>query len=443
MSQEQPEKLSARDAGIKVIKVLQDAGHVAYFAGGCVRDRLLGKTPKDYDVATDAHPETVVKTFRSARFVGEAFGVALVRLMGHEIQVATFRSESNYTDGRHPGKVVFTNAREDAIRRDFTINGMFEDPVARDESQRIIDYVNGREDLANKIIRAIGTPADRFAEDYLRMLRAVRFAARMGFEIEPVTAAAIKTHARYLSQISRERIGQELGASLACPGRAQAAALVQSLNLDGPALNEAHKNVPLPTLEGLPGASAFPVALAAWTIDRLGLTSMHPGEGPGARDRVDWLHGHLQAFVDRDLPDTGARLRNALALSNQQTETFNGAFLLLPSVLRWQSLNIAQKKRLLASQYAPEALQLGGALGHVMAVRAVMQVVDNETPELQAQDVRPEPFLTGQDLIAQGMKPGPAFKKVLDEAYDLQLMGQHVDRTQALAWLSSRAGAGK
>jgi poly(A) polymerase len=432
------EKISARDAGIKVIKILQDAGHVAYFAGGCVRDGLLGKAPKDYDVATDAHPEKVVQTFRSARFVGEAFGVALVRLMGHEIQVATFRSESNYADGRHPGKVVFTNAREDAIRRDFTINGMFEDPLAADESKRIIDFVNGRQDLANKIIRAIGTPDDRFAEDYLRMLRAVRFASRMGFEIEPVTAAAVRAHARYLGQISRERIGQELGASLAGPGRAQAATLVQSLNLDGPSLSEEHKVVPVPTVALLPADASFPVALAAWAIDRLGFATLHPGEGPRARERIDWLAGHLQAFVDRDLPDTAQRLRQALALSNQHSDCFNGALLLLPTLLRWQSLNIAQKKRLLASTYAPEALMLGHALSHVPAAAKLMREVDAQLPELIAQGVAPEPFLNGQDLIKLGMKPGPAFKKVLDEAYDLQLIGQHADRAMALNWLSTQ-----
>jgi poly(A) polymerase len=441
MSQEQEQKFSARDAAIKVVRVLQEAGHVAYFAGGCVRDGLLGKEPKDFDVATDALPETVVKTFRSARFVGEAFGVALVRLMGHEIQVATFRSESDYADGRHPGKVVFTNAREDALRRDFTINGMFEDPAAKDPAARIIDYVDGLRDLEQKVIRAIGTPADRFAEDYLRMLRAVRFAARMGFEIEPITAAAIRTHARYLGQISRERIGQELGACLAAPGRARAALLVQSLNLDGPALNEEHKNAPLPTLKGLGNPAGFGVALAAWTIDRLGMAQMYAGEGPGGLERVDWLQGHVQAFVDRNLSDVAHRLRGALALSNQVTETFSGAFQTLAVFLRWRELGLAQKKRLLAGGHAMEGLELGCALSHVAGVGLLMKGVMRESGEIRKGDIAPEPFLTGADLIALGMKPGPGFKKVLDEAYDLQLGGAHLERDAALAWLVKRGRA--
>lgn len=438
MSEEQGQKFSARDAAVKVVRVLQETGHVAYFAGGCVRDGLLGKEPKDFDVATDALPDKVVATFRSARFVGEAFGVALVRLMGHEVQVATFRSESDYADGRHPGKVVFTNAREDALRRDFTINGMFENPVAKDAAERIIDYVDGLRDLEQKVIRAIGTPADRFAEDYLRMLRAVRFAARLGFEIEPTTAAAIRVNARHLGQISRERIGQELGACLASSGRAEAAVLVQSLNLDGPALNEEHKNALLPTLERLPREAGFAVALAAWMVDRVGLTAMYAGEGPGVRDRIEWLEGHVQAFVGRELADMAQRLRGALALSNQVTESFNGCLLALPGLLRWHGLSLAQKKRFLAGSYAAETLMLGRALGHVACVEVLMEVVEREAKEIMAQDVKPEPFLTGADLIALGMKPGPGFKRVLDEAYDLQLGGEHGNREAAVAWLKGK-----
>ena len=186
-------------AAEQVVRRLQQAGYTAYFAGGCVRDMRLGIEPVDYDVATEARPPQVVELFRHSRLVGEAFGVVLVRLMGCDVEVATFR------DGRRPDHVDFSDARHDAHRRDFTVNGMFYDPLA----DRLIDYVGGQEDLRRRVIRCIGEPAQRFDEDYLRMLRAVRFAARLGWPIDPATAQAIADHAPRLARISRERIGME------------------------------------------------------------------------------------------------------------------------------------------------------------------------------------------------------------------------------------------
>ncbi len=197
---------SARDDATAVVRRLRDAGHVAYFAGGCVRDTLLGHTPKDYDVATDAPPQRVRQLFHNTQAVGAAFGVILVRLGRSTIEVATFRTDGTYTDGRRPDTVTFATAEEDAKRRDFTINGLFLDPL---DGDRVIDYVGGRADLDAKLIRAIGNPDERFAEDHLRLLRAVRFAARLGFEIEPTTADAIRRTPR-AARISPERIAEEL-----------------------------------------------------------------------------------------------------------------------------------------------------------------------------------------------------------------------------------------
>ena len=166
------------EAATHIARTLQEAGHVAYFAGGCVRDMLLGLTPKDYDVATDAPPDRVAAIFPRTQFVGEAFGVTLVRHHGQAIEVATFRKEWGYTDGRRPTQIQFTSAQEHALRRDFTINGLFHNPFAHSPDQSIIDYVGGVADLNAGVLRAIGNADDRFAEDYLRMLRAVRFAAR-------------------------------------------------------------------------------------------------------------------------------------------------------------------------------------------------------------------------------------------------------------------------
>ena len=182
-------------AAVAVVRRLAEAGHVALLAGGCVRDLLLGRPPQDYDVATDAPPERVQKLFRATRHVGAQFGVVLVRSQQRWIEVATFRVDGPYPDGRHPARVTFSTPREDARRRDFTVNGMFCNPLER----TVIDYVGGRADLQARLIRAIGEPTDRFDEDHLRLLRAVRFAARLEFELEPLTLAAIRENAAKLS----------------------------------------------------------------------------------------------------------------------------------------------------------------------------------------------------------------------------------------------------
>ncbi|HEX3359026.1 MAG TPA: CCA tRNA nucleotidyltransferase, partial [Tepidisphaeraceae bacterium] len=192
-----------RSDALAILQRLRSAGHVAYFAGGCVRDLLLGRTPKDWDVATDAQPGVVRGLFPNSQAVGAAFGVILVRYRRNSVEVATFRADAEYVDGRHPTGVLFTNAQEDARRRDFTINGLFLDPLREGTTEdQVLDYVGGRDDLSLKLIRAIGDPDARFNEDHLRMLRAIRFAARFGFEIESQTAAAIRDHATQLIRIS-------------------------------------------------------------------------------------------------------------------------------------------------------------------------------------------------------------------------------------------------
>jgi poly(A) polymerase len=207
------------DAGYKaalhVMDTLRGAGHQALLAGGCVRDLLLSRTPKDYDVATDAPPGRVLEFFPKARAVGAKFGVILVRKFGRDVEVATFRTEGPYSDGRRPDHVAFGSAEEDARRRDFTINGLFFDPAG----QRVIDYVGGQDDLRRRILRTIGDPSERFAEDHLRMLRAVRLAARLEFTLEAQTRTEISRAAPLLSGISPERIWMELEQILTAPSR--------------------------------------------------------------------------------------------------------------------------------------------------------------------------------------------------------------------------------
>src|SRR5271154_5949213 len=190
----------------EIVERLQQAGFAAFWVGGCVRDFLLGREPQDFDITTDAKPEQVEKLFRKTIPVGKKFGVMIIVEGGHQFQVATFRAEADYQDGRRPEKIVFANAEADASRRDFTVNGLFYDPL----TQKIHDWVGGEKDLRAKIIRTIGAPEERFGEDHLRLLRAVRFAAQLNFEIEPKTFTAIQKLAPKIKLISAERVRDEL-----------------------------------------------------------------------------------------------------------------------------------------------------------------------------------------------------------------------------------------
>src|SRR4051794_35293170 len=232
-------------AARKIARRLHEAGHTAYFAGGCVRDLLRGQVPKDFDIATDAPPKVVQKIFPHTYAVGAHFGVIVVLENEFQFEVATFRSDGAYIDGRHPVEVHFATAQEDAARRDFTINGMFFDP----EKDEVIDFVGGRADLERKLIRAIGDPAQRFAEDRLRMLRAIRFAAVLGFEIDPATWDAVRASAESIKEISAERIREELVRIFLSPNRARGWDLLDASGL--------MRNI-LPELEAMKGCEQPP-----------------------------------------------------------------------------------------------------------------------------------------------------------------------------------------
>lgn len=409
---------TARDAAVAIVRRLTDHGQVAYLAGGCVRDALLGQQPKDYDVATDAPPPVVRSLFRNTAAVGEAFGVVLVYVPDaggghrHTIEVATFRSESGYADGRHPDHVVFTNAQEDAQRRDFTINGLFAAPPPKDAPpgtpDRIIDFVGGQDDLKQGIIRAIGDPSDRFGEDYLRMLRAVRFAARLGFNIDPVTSAALRAHARYLGQISRERIGQELLAMLTGPATATALGLLQQHKLDGPTLNEDPQETPLNASGALPAHADYPTRLAGWLLDRHGSTAGYP------------------RIIER--------WRKALSLSNDTRDTLKAQLTLLHELTRWDTMPTAQRKRRIARPVWEATLLLYAALN------GDAQQLQDHADQLRNDGIgiSPDPLITGEDLIAMGLEPGPPFRHLLDGAYDQQLEGKLGDKEQAIAWVGGQ-----
>lgn len=453
-----------RDVAVEVVKVLQKAGHVAYLAGGCVRDELLGFHPKDYDVATDAPPQRVCELFKRCWYVGESFGVMRVHLADSDraVEVATFRSEWGYQDGRRPSQIHYTDAKNDAQRRDFTINALFEDPLETDEKARVIDFVSGQDDLRNRLVRAVGDPELRLGEDYLRLLRAVRFASRLSFDIEPGTEAAIKRHAKDLDRISPERIGQELMWMLTpgvAPGdantasgvdrrSAQAIRLIQAYGLDRVTLNEEHADPPLETVVRLtqlgqaadssPLSIGYPTILAAWLLDRHGLGGQNLSQSELSRrnhpDRPETDHiQSIERFVRQDAGAIIRRWRGALCLSNEHRDVLRQVLTLLPVALSWRQLSVARRKRLLAESLWSQVYAL------VLAVSSprsdCLVAIEQDRVDLIGDGLAPTPWVNGDDLIDLGRKPGPAFRRLLDAVYDAQLEGIVTSRDEALQWL--------
>lgn len=417
-----------RHAAERVVRRLQEHGHTAYFAGGCVRDRMMGREPSDYDVATDARPDRVVELFRPARLVGQAFGVVMVREHGAWVEVATFRTESGYSDHRRPDHVEFSDAQHDALRRDFTINGMFYDPV-RDE---VLDFVGGQTDVKLGVIRAIGEPRLRFEEDYLRMLRAVRFAARFEYTIEPTTTEAIRAAAPRLADISRERIGQEVRLMLEHPHRARAAEWLQSLSLDAPALHEKNARVDAGILRCLDDSASFTAALTAWTLDRH-LDPARKNERGALREALRFLKPLVLV----------RNLRRALVLSNEERDGMVGFFDALARALDWPTLGVAQQKRLLAREDWHQVDLLYRALRGVVADDSLnLDQFQADSRRLFAEGVAPTPWVNGDLLVGAGLNPGPAFKQILDRVYDAQLTGEVRCEREALA-LAKKLAAGE
>lgn len=392
-----------RDAALRIIQQLRNADHIAYLAGGCVRDQMLGETPKDYDVATSAHPEHIEAIFKKTAAVGASFGVMLVRDFGPTIEVATFRSDGPYSDARRPDHVEFSTPQLDAQRRDFTINALFLDPTP--DGDQIIDFVDGQADIESRILRAVGDPNNRLQEDHLRALRAVRFAARYDLTIDPTTRDAITQHASQLSGVSIERIGHEIHRMMAHPSRARAATMIHELQLDSVIFGVETTSTSLPTLESLdPGASA-PVAFSAWCLDRFGKSIL---------DRSAALATKWSAKLD---------------MSNTDKEQFI-AILEIAGMLmnQWDSMTIAERKRLAMRPHCCGAIMLTRAIDALFTGRIcdeIASMTDDGT------GLAPEPLIDGQVLIEMGHTPGASFKAVLDRVYDAQLMGEISSYTEA------------
>jgi poly(A) polymerase len=427
-------------AARRVAARLARAGHTAYFAGGCVRDRLRGVEPHDFDIATDAPPEAVQRLFPRTVAVGAQFGVIVVVEPEGEFQVATFRSDLAYVDGRHPEGVRFATPREDAERRDFTVNGMFLDPA----TGAVVDFVGGRADLDARVIRAIGDPVARFAEDRLRLLRAVRFAAALDFAIDPATWQALRDHAPRIAEVSHERVREELLRLFAGPWRVRGLDLLEASGL---------LEVILPEVAALRGCEQPPQFhpegdVYVHTRIMLGLlapdapqnlvwaTLLHDiGKPPTASVDPDGrirFNGH-----DRVGAAMAEEILRRLRFSRAETDAVTEAVACHMAFKDVKQMRPAKLRRFMARPTFVEELEL-----HRVDCASSHGSLDNHVfllekqAEFAAEPVIPPPLVTGRDLLALGWKPGPRIGAILEEVQTLQLEGGLATREEALGWIS-------
>ncbi len=437
--------MEARELANIICDRLRRHGHQAYLVGGCVRDLVMGRKPADYDVTTDASPQRVMQLFPNAIAVGAHFGVVLLPGNGFKVEVATFRSDLGYTDGRHPDHVQFAKTpQEDVQRRDFTINGL----LMRHDTGEVLDFVDGQKDIREGVIRAIGEPERRFAEDKLRMLRAVRFAARFGFRIEPATFRAIRRHANQIPQISAERIREEL-TKLLTEGAARAAfeLLDQSWLLP----------IILPevaAMKGVPQPPQFHPEGDVWVHTLL----MIGGLPAGCSATLAWgtlLHDVGKPPTFRSAAETGDRIRfdghvsvgsvmaraicSRLRFSTNDTEQIVA---LVANHMKFKDVRDMRKATLKRFVRLPKfeehlALHRLDCLGSHRNLDHY-QFVQNFLRDTPREQVQPARLLTGDDLISLGYQPGPAFSGILREIEDAQLDGQITSREEALEFVKSR-----
>ncbi len=451
-----PVPASQFDAALRIVQALREAGHEAWLAGGCVRDLLLGREPADYDVATSATPDVVLASFPRTFAVGAHFGVVLVADEDTVTEVATFRSDGVYSDGRRPDSVHYTtSAEEDVQRRDFTINGLLLDPVHAVDAldnpaslrEAALDYVGGLADLDAGVICAIGEPARRFEEDQLRLLRAVRFAARFGFAIEPKTLAAMQALAPKIASVSRERVRDELTKMLT-EGRARRAfELLDETGLLAEVLPE------IARMKGVAQPPQFHPEGDVWTHTLMLLEQLEPGAPPTlawgallhdvgkpatfriAPDRIRF-DGHVEVGVA-----IGAEICRRFRFSNEETHQI---LALIENHMRFADadrMKSSTLKRFFRLDRFEEHLALhkmdcmaaSGNLDHWNFVRERYAAMPEEA-------VRPVPLLTGRELIAAGYQPGPRFKEILRAVEDAQLEGAITTMDNAMALVRERFG---
>ncbi len=431
--------MTAREAAVELARRLKAAGHEALFAGGCVRDKLLGHPPEDYDIATSAVPSEVLELFPGSNEVGAHFGVVIAKHCGHHVEIATFRTDGSYRDGRRPESVTFSTPEDDARRRDFTINGLFEVP----ETGEVIDHVGGLADLKAGVIRAIGDPKARFTEDGLRLLRAVRFAARMGFTIEPETDNALRECAPLLDRISPERIRDEFSKILTSPRRRAGVGhlvetglirhfmpeLLEMINCDQPPEWHPEGDVYTHTMIMLDMlAPDAPLDLCLATL-------LHDIAKPPCRtvdpDGRIRFNGHdamgavMAETILRRLRYPNQIIADAVVMVARHMQFMNV-----------QKMRVAKLKRFMAEPTFDREMEL-----HRVDCASSNGFTDNyeflqaREAEFAAEPLIPPPLVTGKDLIKLGLQPGPRFKEILEAIQTEQLEGRILEREAALEYL--------
>src|SRR6266446_1178290 len=431
----------------EIVAQLRGRGHIAYFAGGCVRDIVCGKTPKDIDIATDAGPELVQEIFPRTYAVGAHFGVIVVVENGFQFEVATFRSDDAYVDGRRPSAVRFSSPEEDAKRRDFTINGMFYDPA----TEEVIDFVSGRADLDAKLVRAIGDPAERFREDRLRMLRAVRFATVLDYKIDNQTWDALAANAHAITEISAERIREELVRIFISPNRVRGWDLLEKSGLMRAIIPEmeAMKGCAQPEqfhpegdvfqhtrlmLQLLPAKVSAPLVSAVLLHDIAKPRTANVD--PTGRIRFN-AHDRIGAEMSEAIME---RLRFSRAEIDATVEMVR-QHMVFKDVPR---MRVAKLKRFMARPTFEEELEL-----HRVDCASSHGMLDNyeflvrKREKFATEPIIPPPLVHGEDLIALGLKPGPKFGEILEAVETRQLEGALKTREEALDWVKREYSLGK
>lgn len=434
-----PAEPSLREHATAIVLTLQQAGFAAYWVGGCVRDFLLKRQPSDYDIATSARPEQIERLFPRTLAVGRQFGVMVVVEKKHQFQVATFRAEADYRDGRHPEQVSFADARADALRRDFTVNGLFYDPVA----QRLHDWVGGEADLRAKRIRTIGAPDERFAEDHLRLLRAVRFAAQLGFDLEHETLEAIGRLGKRIQTVSAERIRDEL---LKLFGPPHAARGLELLDQSGLLKHVLPELAPTKTCEQSPDFHPEGTVFVHLMLMLKHLTAdadpllpwavlLHDIAKPQTASR-DPVTGSIHFYEHERI---GAHLSEALLerlrFPRKQIDALVKAVRCHMQFKDAPHMRKATLRRMLMRPTFPLELELHrldclGSHGEMQIYHFLVE----QSKQLQAQPELRPPLLTGDDLKELGMKPGPAMGKLLGELREKQLQDELATPSQARAW---------
>ncbi len=452
MSEINPQKKAA----LKVVKTLQSEEFLAFFAGGCVRDRLLGREPKDYDVATDALPEEVEALFPKTIPIGKAFGVIAVIDGKETVEVATFREEMGTLDGRHPETILFSAAREDALRRDFTINGMFYDPIA----EQLHDYVHGQRDLKKTIITAIGNPIERFQEDHLRMLRAVRFSHNLGFTLESKTEEAIRTMSALITKISAERVEMELSRILTdSPRPGDALAHLHRLGLLEHILPEIlpmigqdqppqlhpegdvfeHTVLMLNLMNENPEETSFTARERAYTV------LLHDVGKPSTANTNSGTDGHPRIRFDRHAA-IGAKMAEAIltrlrfpAKEKKKIVTAIHGHMRFMDV---QKMRTSTLRRMIGAETFGLEFEL-----HRLDCLGSHTTLDNHAFVLHYMErmvnepILPEPWICGHDLIAIGIIEGKLIGKILRKSYDAQMENRFINREELMDWIKSEYSA--